>query len=71
MTQPTDTDIIAELERHFHFQKVAQLPWWEFLPKYITVSNENKTNQSSWIGTLSDGRRVFYDGRSITLRVSE
>ena len=56
---PTDEQIIIDVTRAFAKADALGNNWIDCLPNYIDC-DENLTNDSHYIGTLSDGRNLFY-----------
>lgn len=56
---PTDSQIIIDVTRAFAKADALGGNWIDCLPNYIDC-DENLTNDNHYIGTLADGRNVYY-----------
>ena len=56
---PTDSQIIDDVTKAFEKADALGCNWVDYLPDYIDC-DENLADESHYIGTLADGRNLYY-----------
>jgi hypothetical protein len=67
---PKDSQIIIDVTRAFEKADALGGNWIDCLPNYIDC-DENLTNDNHYIGTLADGRNLFYTPHAMDIVLIE
>ena len=67
---PTDSQIIEDVTRAFAKADSLGGNWIDCLPDYIDC-DENHAGESHYIGTLSDGRNLYYTPEAMDICLIE
>ena len=67
---PTDSQIIDDVTKAFEKADALGGNWIDCLPSYIDC-DDNLTNDNHYIGTLADGRNLFYTPHAMDIVLIE
>lgn len=67
---PTDSQIIDDVIKAFALSISNGGNWIDYLPDYIDC-DENLADESHYIGTLADGRNIYYTPEAMDICLIE